>query len=395
MQVENKIKLLFLHHGIGIGGAPLSLLKLVNALDGSKFKTKVLFLQDGKAVKLFRDHGIDTKVLHTGVPYFSLAHTGKIQWYYVLFHIRVFWMWIKTAYIIGPEVLANEDFDILHLNSHALSAWSVAGSKMKKNVIIHNREAISDGYFGLRKRWLQKVIGKYCVHTINICRDNMLRLDLEQNSSVVYNFINIPETYRIPLEAEEVKVLFLGGTSKIKGYETVLDALEYFDANIKVIFAGNISGQSSSTFKKVLRKLFFIRHARRHKTMMGADNIEILGLLENPLEAIDNCDILISPFLFGHFSRPAIEAFAYGKPVIVSDANGGLDEIVENGINGYTFQKGNPVALADAVNMLARQRDLGIRMGENGRNKAKRLFSPDVNIAIVSEIYRDIYFNAN
>jgi glycosyltransferase involved in cell wall biosynthesis len=108
-------------------------------------------------------------------------------------------------------------------------------------------------------------------------------------------------------------------------------------------FAGNLSkwNRPISSRDKVIvaiKLLFFGKTYWPLKKMYKAKNAQILGLLYAPLPIIDASDILISPFKIEHFSRPAVEAFAYGKPVIGSDVEG-MDEIVDHGLNGLLVKK--------------------------------------------------------
>jgi hypothetical protein len=45
-----KIKVLFIHHGAGIGGATISLLNLITNLNKSKYEPIVLFIHNSEAV---------------------------------------------------------------------------------------------------------------------------------------------------------------------------------------------------------------------------------------------------------------------------------------------------------------------------------------------------------
>ena len=51
-----KKKILYIHHGKGIGGAPLSLLYLIESLDKQKYHPIVLFLHYSEVVDLDRTH---------------------------------------------------------------------------------------------------------------------------------------------------------------------------------------------------------------------------------------------------------------------------------------------------------------------------------------------------
>jgi len=191
-----------------------------------------------------------------------------------------------------------------------------------------------------------------------------------------------------------IKVLFLGGMSSIKGFPTAVECLPFLKENVVVQFGGNLGriNQENSLKERLIRwiKLKVYSRTYRHLfTIYKASNAEVIGLLKDPLPYIDTCDILITPFSVEHFSRPAVEAFAYGKPVIGSNVEG-MDEIIDHGENGLLIEKDNPKALAEAINYLSNNPDVAREMGRKGRAKAEKLFSPAINTQKVTNIYRQV-----
>lgn len=65
-------------------------------------------------------------------------------------------------------------------------------------------------------------------------------------------------------------------------------------------------------------------------------------------------------------------AYAFGKPVVVSDV-GGLDEAVEHGKTGLLVPPRDPQALADAIIQLLVDPDLKMIMQKNVKRKAEEL----------------------
>ena len=61
-----------------------------------------------------------------------------------------------------------------------------------------------------------------------------------------------------------------------------------------------------------------------------------------------------------------LEGMAAAKPVITAEDSGGPLEFVENGKTGYITQN-TPAAIAEAIDALAEDRNLAIRMGEAGK----------------------------
>ncbi len=391
MYKNKKINILFVHHGSGIGGAPISLLNLIKQLDKDKFNFKVVVFNDSEVVSFFKDNFIDVEVFFGENRWFSHSEPGKLGFNFVLKYYRDYRAWRKIAIKEGPEFLSNQNFDIIHLNSHVLSSYAYAAKSLNKKVVLHNREAIAKGYFGIRKRILSTLIDKYCDLIINISLDNSNRLGLEHKSSIVYNFVTLPSVFKEPFSRPKFKVLYLGGNALIKGFSTAVECLPFLDENVELHFAGNYNKWHIATsfkvkLKNVIKMTFYRSKYLPLRNMLEAKNARYLGLLRDPYPIIDDCDILITPFSVEHFSRPAMEAFAYGKPVIGSNVEG-MNEIIDHNVNGLLFEKNNPKALADAINYLARNPSIGKEMGQKAREKAVDVFSPDINAKKVESIY--------
>ncbi len=391
--MTNKTKILFIHHGTGIGGAPISLLNLINQLNPEKYECKVGLVKGGIVEELFRENGIKTEIIGANDNWFSHNETGKIQWKYFHRYPRIYLDWKRTATRDAVQYLEKQDADIIHLNSHVLTSWATAAHRLGFKVVLHNRETVARGYFGIRYRILKNLIEKNCDAIINISQDNQDRLGIVRNACVVYNFVRIPDTFRRSMadSESERKVLYLGGMAKIKGFATAVGCLPYLNENITIQFAGNLgTWKNPKTLSEKLKKILKLTVYRKTyfplKKIYDADNAEVVGLLKDPLPAIDDCDILITPFKIEHFSRPAMEAFAYGKPVIGSDVEG-MDEIIDHGVNGLLVEKENPKALAEAINYLSANPDMAREMGIKGRKKAEKVFSPEENTRKVEAIY--------
>ncbi len=394
--MTKKTKILFIHHGTGVGGAPISLLNLILHLNKDKYDVKVAFIKNSEVINLYTQQGIKTEVIGASDKWFSHTETAKTHWWKFYKYFGAYNHWWRTAKKVAPSYLKTQDFDIVHLNSHVLTSWAYAANKLGRKVVLHNREAIAKGYCGIRRKILQNLIKNNCDAVINISEDNKKRLGLSKNNYVIYNFINIPGEYRPSMGNlnQNRNILYLGGQAKIKGFKAVVECLGYLNPNIKIQFAGNYNKLGNTNGIKEKLKFWLKLTVFRKKygailKIMNTQNAELLGLLKEPLTTINACDILITPFKIEHFSRPAVEAFAYGKPVIGSNVEG-MNEIVDHGINGLLVEKENPRALANAVNFLCQHPDKARGMGLKGREKAEKIFSPEINTKKVETIYDEL-----
>lgn len=91
-----------------------------------------------------------------------------------------------------------------------------------------------------------------------------------------------------------------------------------------------------------------------------------------------DADIFVFPTFYDNetFGLVNLEAMEYALPVI-STNEGGIPDIVVNGQTGYTVDKNNPEALADALERLFRNPELGVQMGKIGRKRFEEMFTEE------------------
>ena len=61
--------------------------------------------------------------------------------------------------------------------------------------------------------------------------------------------------------------------------------------------------------------------------------------------------MVVLPYKKIYQSAVLLMAMSYNKPVLVSNI-GGMTEIISDGINGYTFEAGNEIDLADKIQLI-------------------------------------------
>ncbi len=106
------------------------------------------------------------------------------------------------------------------------------------------------------------------------------------------------------------------------------------------------------------------------------------------------CDIFVLPSLGGvqgdveGLGVPAIEALAFGKPVIAT-AVGGIGESVIDGTTGVLVPPDDARAIAAAIEGLAGDAERRARLGGDGRAHVERTFSWSAIVRGIAEAYED------
>lgn len=118
------------------------------------------------------------------------------------------------------------------------------------------------------------------------------------------------------------------------------------------------------------------------------DRIRFLGFVDedSKIGAIDGSLCIVIPSVCNYvevYPMAITEAWARGKPVVAT-AVGGIPYRVKHMANGLLVPPKDPKALADAILLLASDRELGRRLGAEGR---KSVMTWDEVVARLLEIY--------
>jgi glycosyltransferase involved in cell wall biosynthesis len=82
----------------------------------------------------------------------------------------------------------------------------------------------------------------------------------------------------------------------------------------------------------------------------------------------------------------ALEGAAAGLPVVASD-HGGVNEVVRHGETGLLVAPGDPLALAQALRLLADDPDLASRLGTAGSEYVRERFGRERMLGEVQAVY--------
>jgi glycosyltransferase involved in cell wall biosynthesis len=391
-------KILFIHHAKGWGGAPNSMIKLINDLDSSRYNVEVLLLKNSIVADKMLENGIKFKVANSifykkYYHYISHSEAGYIKWYQIYRFIKLSVLWLLSRYYFAKKEVEKYDFDIVHLNSSVLTDW-LAPAKKKGKVVIHIREPFRKGKIDILYHVFRFQMRKYADRIVAISEDNAKRIGIPEKTEVIYNYSEIPKNEPPESSYFSKKVLYLGGSSYIKGFYTMVKALDYLDKDVRVYFGGTYSkGKNSrNLLKQILKRILSYGKKRKEaiEKMRNHPNAIEIGITNNVQKYLDEVCCLVSPFSVSHFSRPVIEAHLHKKPAIGSDVKG-MDEIIKHEENGLVVPKDNPKKLAEAINALTADSDKAKTLGEEGYDTAIRKFSPN-NIRQFQHLYDKLIF---
>ncbi|MDR0863209.1 MAG: glycosyltransferase [Oscillospiraceae bacterium] len=129
---------------------------------------------------------------------------------------------------------------------------------------------------------------------------------------------------------------------------------------------------------------------RRHALDEGLRNIDFLGFLpdvyrlENAMDAQLNCSYGTEAT-----SISLLEGMSLGKPAIVTDF-GGNPYVIRNGVNGLVVPTRHPVAMAEAILRLYRDRELYDELSRGAKQAYAEGFTAETMTRATERIYREV-----
>ena len=166
------------------------------------------------------------------------------------------------------------------------------------------------------------------------------------------------------LDNEKI-ILFMGRLVYEKGVQNLISAMPkilagYHDA--KLVIAG---------------KGGMIEELKAQVNSMGIGNkVYFTGYMDQKqvCKMYKCADVSVFPSTYEPFGIVALEAMLSGTPVVVSDI-GGLNEIVEHGVNGMKSYAGNPNSLADSILELLYNPALADSVVKKAKTKVKNEYN--------------------
>ena len=194
------------------------------------------------------------------------------------------------------------------------------------------------------------------------------KISVIPNGINLNNFTGIDRDYdfrrRFAMDNEKI-ILYVGRLVYEKGVQHLISAMpkileNYHDSKLVIAGKGGMIDELKSQVES-----------------MGLSNkVYFTGYLnQKEVQKMYKCaDVAVFPSTYEPFGIVALEAMLAGIPTVVSDI-GGLNEIVEHGVNGMKSYTGNPNSIEDSVLSLLFDPQLAMNVTKNAKNKVKDEFN--------------------
>jgi glycosyltransferase involved in cell wall biosynthesis len=372
-------RLLIVNHAVEMGGAEKVLLRFLDSMDREVLDPALACPHQGPLVDEMRARDIR---VHLGYPSERLLDIKRQSLGNNRLHELAYPYDLLLTIIRLARLIKREGYELIFTNSAKADIYgSMAGRMSGRPVVWRLHDIITAEAFNRLNRTLFRISARLFAARIlavsNASAEALIDLGADKNKLiVVYNGIDLAlksmdrKAIRkeLGINASIPLAGLVGRLVDWKGPDLFLQAAALVAEEMKqarfVLVGDAIFGEKS--YAEDLRSL---------AARLGiADSVVFTGFRDDVPDIMASLDVLVhASILPDPLPTVLIEAMSLSKPVIASN-DGGVPEIVEDGVTGLLVPPGDVKALAAAMLRLLGDRKEALHMGKMGRKRAEEIF---------------------
>lgn len=381
--------LLIIHQSAELYGSDRSLLDALAGLDPASFDCLICLPEHGPLESAIQALGMEVRVLEVlkisrGLfsPQGMLSLPGRLR---------------RSQSQLDTAV-AGRRIDAVYTNTVAVMAGAIWASRHRVPHIWHIREIIE------KPRWISWAIRQVVALSSSriLCNSqqtqqwiNAVSSRAVARSQVIWNGVDAVNGDGLTKEVTRYgegkpTLLLIGRINSWKGQDLLLESLAELKLAGKLKFHTVILGSAPPGQAHLEVQLL-----EQMEALGLQHDVEILPFVADAGPAYRAADAVVVPSRLPEpFGRVAIEAMAYGLPVVAA-AHGGLIEIVVDSETGILVPPNQTHALADALHRVMHDESFRRRLGAAGQRRQKQLFSVQayrhaVTQVLTQEVHRHV-----
>lgn len=362
--METRIKILLVSHSNYVGGSELCFFEMLKALHkNDHYDLYAVFpAQEGPLKKKCEEYCEATftqylpQWIDESVKYSLISKFNRL-------------ISIVSSIKKSIRLIHNVSPDIIITNTSSIPEFAFASKFTRTKHVWFIHELVEDGlncHFIYGKKFSKRIIGLFSDMVISNSKFVYSRYSKyvsEVKLMTVYQPAEIKTNNLGNIKNSTLTLLMMGNISEFKGQkEAILACGELYKKNFDYQLL--VVGATASKYLEELKGLVTDEYRER---------IVFLPFSSNPEYYYKQSDIVLVCSKCESLGRVSIEAMKMGLPVVASNRGGNL-ELVEDGVNGYLYQQGNPVDLANKI-MLLESTTIRKQFGRNGKKFADENFS--------------------
>lgn len=364
------IRILFITHSLGSGGAEKVFQLLMNNLDRSKFQVQCILISKVQH-KAFLKEDVGLHELHAVNTISSIGRIRRL--------IKD----LKPDLVVGTISPVNLLMPIIKISLPS-----------RHRPFFINRESTLMSYLvkeGSYKSFLIRAWTRlfYSHYARIICQSNDIGNDLIKNFSVdkqKLTLINNPmEFSEVPKirsgKNQRIKIITVGRLRPEKGYDRLLDIIKAFDNRGKHDFMYHVVGDfpTPEIEERIMRKA---------NDLGLMDRIVFHGHKDTPMDELHDSDLFLQGSYYEGFPNAVLESCAAGVPVVAYDVPGGTKEIITHGFNGYLVEDNNVIEFVDKMLLALETKWNPVKMAEDIHQR----FGQEKILEQYQNLFLDVFF---
>ena len=370
-----KIKILFVHQNLEIGGAETLRKYVLSSIDRERYCPEICCIE-GRGAIGGELHDAGHQVHEIGKK-ITLLSSPVIVW-------RLY------------NLIRRNRYDVVHASLFYANFFArIAGILTKTPLLIIEEH----GIYKWKDRkplfvWADRILSRF-THKIICCSDSVRDFTLTQERVAEKKFMVIKncldfDSFAIleskgairkthSLNPAETIIGVVGVLREEKGHLYLVEAVNILSKkhkNIRLLVIGD--GLLCDTLKKLVNRL-------------GIDKrVSFLGWRLDIPRLLKAMDIFVLPSTSEGLGISLLEAMYSEVPVVATNVEG-IPEIIQDGVNGLLVPPRNSALLAEAIERLILDREYATKLATKGREIVVKDFSAPKYTAAIENIYANFF----
>jgi len=379
------MNILFVAHEERLNGASLSLIGIIDELIQDNKIYVLTNRKEGKFLEELKKRNII--IIHSKYRWWRIEkNKNKFRWTARRIYrgLQISGINLFSAIKLKNK-MKSEKIDIIHSNTSVVNIGAIIASFCNIPHVWHIREFGMEDQnleFIYSRKYSLKYMKKHSEYIIAISKAvyNKYNKDLKCDKfGVIYNGVSLKNIQKKEFIENDngLKLIICGALTNGKGQKDAILAINELmkrgHKKLDLRIAGSGTNDNVESIKTLIKRLNL------------QSNIELLGRVDNLIDIRKNTDIELVCSRCEAFGRVTIEAMMSMMPVIGANT-GGTTELIKDGYNGFLYNQGNYIDLADKIEMFLKDRNKIETMGKNAQEFAQN-FTSSLNAKKIYDIY--------
>ena len=363
--MRNRTNILFIIHGLNVGGMEKHLLALSSAITAKYYNIFIITHSPDGALR--------AKFIDLGINVVTISRPSMFPFGWFTYTLMIY------------KLINNYEIDILHIYLGWTHLLEVAAGKISrvKAILTTRRGRVSEinGIRLLIRRFTNSLVDDVIVNSKFILTWSQTREKWKSElGTLIYNGVNINQQtnevshYRTKFSAPIVT--YVASLTTVKRHMDLLLAAEIIkktNTDISFLIVGD--GYERDNMEKFIAEKNLSKY------------VHLLGYRDDVQEILFASQISINCSISECNSNAILESMVQGVPVIATSIEGNV-ELVKDHYNGRLIPPHNPKLLAATILELVSDPDTARMLGKNGRKIIERSFTQEKMVNSTLAVYK-------